>query len=335
MNSLNIIKKKPWLVSLVCALFLLYPNIAWFLCDMSFVDADEHNNFIIFFCFRALYIWGMLYLLIVLNIRLLHTLNFFKRVSMNMGIALGALGLYLAVTMLTHFNYDNFVSIVVFQFIIAGLLSTMLGYIYLLYTSQREKEKLIEQLKIESLESRYSALMNHINPHFFFYALNGISALVRKNNNEKTLDYVDKLSDIFRYTIKSDSKTLVTLSEELTYVEAFRHVLEVRFANNFQIYLDVKQESQTLLLPVLSLLPLLENAVIHNTIDSEHHLSVSITLNDKQELVISNPIFPKLTPADTNGTGLKNLENRFRLLMGKEIRVNSDGKYFTVYLPLK
>jgi hypothetical protein len=50
---------------------------------------------------------------------------------------------------------------------------------------------------------------------------------------------------------------------------------------------------------------------------------------------VSNPIFPKLTPADTNGTGLKNLENRFRLLMGKEIRVNSDGKYFTVYLPLK
>ena len=121
MNSLNIIKQKPWLVSLVCALFLLYPNIAWFLCDISFVDADEHNNFIIFFCFRALYIWGMLYLLIVLNIRLLHTLNFFKRVSMNMGIALGALGLYLAVTMLTHFNYDNFVSIVVFQFIIVWL----------------------------------------------------------------------------------------------------------------------------------------------------------------------------------------------------------------------
>ena len=88
-------------------------------------------------------------------------------------------------------------------------------------------------------------------------------------------------------------------------------------------------------LPVLSLLPLLENVTVHNMIDSEHHMIVRIELNDKYELVVSNPIFPKLSPPDTNGTGLQNLENRFRLMMQQQIRVSDDGEMFTVYLPLK
>lgn len=335
MNSLDIIKNKPWFVSLVCTVFLLYPNIAWFLCDMSFVEPNEHVAFILFFIFRALYIFCVMWALISFNMRHLHTLDFLKRVTWNMGITLSALGVYLALTMLTGFNYDNFVSIVVFQFIVAGLLCTMLGYIYLLYTSQREKEKLIEQLKIDNLQSRCTALMNQINPHFFFNALNGISALVRKSDNEKTLAYVGQLSDIFRYTIQSDNRTLVTLDEELTFAEAFRHVMEVRFANKFEINIDVKGDRHALSLPVLSLLPLLENAVVHNTIDSEHHLTISITLNEQSELVVSNPIYPKLTAPDTNGTGLKNLANRFRLMMGKEIRTECNDKQFTVYLPLK
>ena len=335
MNSLDVIKNKPWLVSLICTIFLLYPNIAWFMCDLSFVEADEHLTFVLFFIFRALYILCVMWTLIVVNMRHLQTLDFLKRAAWNMGITLTALGAYLALTILTSFSYDNFVSIVVFQFIVAGLLGTMLGYIYLLYTSQREKEKLIEQLKIDNLQSRCTALMNQINPHFFFNALNGISALVRKNDNQKTLEYVDKLSDIFRYTIQSDSKTLVTLDEELLFVEAFRHVMEVRFANKFQIDINVEADRHAHSLPVLSLLPLLENAVVHNTIDSEHHLTISITLNEQGELVVSNPIFPKLTAPDTNGTGLKNLSNRFRMMMEKDIRVECNDNCFTVYLPLK
>ena len=335
MNSLDIIKQKPWLVSLICTIFLLYPHIAWFLCDMSLVAADKQDNFILFFLFRALYILGIMWSLITFNMRHLHSLNFATRITWNMGITLAGLGLYLTVTKATSFSYDNFVSIVVFQFIVAGLLGTMLGYIYILYTSQREKEKLIEQLKIEGLESRCTALMNQINPHFFFNSLSGFSSLVRKSDNPKTLAYIDKLSDIFRYTIQSENHTLVPLDDELNFVEAFRHVMEVRFANKFQINIDVASNQRSYMLPVLSLLPLLENAVVHNIIDSEHHLTVNININDQGELVVTNPIYPKLNPAQSNGTGLKNLENRFRLMLNKEIRVHCNDKQFSVYLPIK
>jgi hypothetical protein len=64
-------------------------------------------------------------------------------------------------------------------------------------------------------------------------------------------------------------------------------------------------------------------------------MDVYICLNPQMELSVSNPVFPKLSSPDTNGTGLKNLENRFLLLMNKQIRIKNDGTRFTVYLPLK
>jgi LytS/YehU family sensor histidine kinase len=97
----------------------------------------------------------------------------------------------------------------------------------------------------------------------------------------------------------------------------------------------VPNENIDLKLPVLSLLPLIDNVVVHNTIDSEHKMEVNICLNPQMELSVSNPVFPKITAPDTNGTGLKNLENRFLLLMNKQIRIVNDGTRFTVYLPLK
>jgi len=109
----------------------------------------------------------------------------------------------------------------------------------------------------------------------------------------------------------------------------------VRFANKLTFTIEVPEDKRNLRIPVLSLLPLVENVTVHNIIDSEHRMDILIRLNERMELVVSNPIYPKLTLPDTNGTGLKNLENRFLLLMNKQIRVESDEDGFQVYLPLK
>jgi sensor histidine kinase YesM len=124
------------------------------------------------------------------------------------------------------------------------------------------------------------------------------------------------------------------LAEELTFVEAFRYTMEVRFTNKLIFNIDVPDEKRNLRLPVLSLLPLIDNIAEHNIIDSQHKMEVDIRLNKNCELEISNPVFPKLTLPATNGTGLKNLENRFALLMNRPIRIENDGKTFRVYLSL-
>ena len=125
------------------------------------------------------------------------------------------------------------------------------------------------------------------------------------------------------------------MREELEFIQSFRYVMEVRFANKLIFSIQVDEAMQDkLTLPVLSLLPLVENLTVHNMIDSEHKMEIIIRLNEQKELVVSNPIYPKLSPPDTNGTGLKNLENRFALLMNRQIRIECDENTFRVYLPL-
>jgi hypothetical protein len=63
-------------------------------------------------------------------------------------------------------------------------------------------------------------------------------------------------------------------------------------------------------------------------------MDVSISMNEENELVVSNPVYPKLVPPDTNNTGLKNLESRFSLLMNKQIRYEKDDRRYSVFLPL-
>lgn len=334
MKSLHVIKKKPWLISLICALFMLYPNIAWFLCDLSFVPQEDRIWFYVYFIFRALWFWGLIWLLIWLNLNRIRTKNVIKRMFWNLLMSMGGFVVFELVTITYH--YDTFISILIFQFIVIGLLTSMIGYIYLLMIDQHEKEREIERLQIESLQSRCDALMNQINPHFFFNSLNGISSLIRKEEEDgKVLEYVSKLSDVFRYILQSDRKGLVTLDEELKFAEAFSHVMEVRFANKLTFDVDVPEGKRNLTLPVLSLIPLLENVTVHNIIDSEHQMNVRIYLNSSSELVVSNPVYPKLTEPDTNGIGLKNLQSRFELLTGKEIKIKTEGSMFEVRLPLK
>lgn len=148
--------------------------------------------------------------------------------------------------------------------------------------------------------------------------------------------YVHQLSDIFRYILQNDRKGLVSLREELEFMLSFQYVMEVRFANKLTFSVRVEEERKDLLmLPVLSLLPLVDNVVVHNRIDSEHKMEISIVLNEQDELVVSNPVYPKLSAPDTNGTGLANLESRFTLLMNKQIRIESTEETFRVCLPLK
>ena len=340
MDSFDIyITRKLPLVGLISAVFIVYPNIACIPWELRFLKASEHAGFLAFFVYRFFFFWGLICLLIHYNLKKMPAALFRQRLMRNFLFSLVAYLIYASVSYGVSsmgIHTDALGSILIFQFFVTCFLCTFIGYISMLYSRQREKESEIERLRFENLQSRCDALANQINPHFFFNSLNGISALIRKKDDEKTLMYVYQLSDIFRYILQSDRKGLVSLREELDFMLSFQYVMEVRFANKLVFSVRVDEERKDrLMLPVLSLLPLVDNVVVHNTIDSEHKMEISIVLNELDELVVSNPVYPKLSIPDTNGTGLKNLESRFALLMDRQIRIESTEETFRVYLPLK
>ncbi len=190
-----------------------------------------------------------------------------------------------------------------------------------------------ERLKNENLLTRYNMLVSQINPHFFFNSLNSLAMLVRSGDKGKALTYIDRLSDTFRFIIQKGQNEMITLKEELDFLEGYKYVHEVRYADKLFFDIDIDPRYAGMMLPALSLQPLIENAVKHNSITLSKPFRISIR-TEGAELVVSNPVIPKIEPEKGTGIGLKNLSSRFVLLTGRDITVTDSGGTFTVRIPL-
>ena len=326
---------KILLAGLVCTVFLSYPNLLFLSWEWSCVPPEGRGCYIDNMLIRFFLFWILSTCMLYFNQRWLKSTQLKGRILPNVVLTIVAFGIYKGITALVCSGFDGRPIILTFQFFVMGMMGLLLGFANYLSLIHQKKDEELQQLKIESLQSRCTALTNQINPHFFFNSLGGISSLVRKKDEKLTICYIDHLSDIFRYILQSERKGLVPLEEELEFARSFSEVMEVRYAGKLDVHIDVPADCLKLQIPVLALLPLIENVTVHNMIDSEHRMRVDITMNSDKELMVINPFYPKQYKPDTHGTGLSNLEKRFSLLMNRQIRVEQTDKEFKVILPLR
>lgn len=215
----------------------------------------------------------------------------------------------------------------------AVAVSMLYGWVYVLNSKQQAVVMENERLKNENLTTRYNMLVGQINPHFFFNSLNSLAMLVREKHDEKALTYIDQLSYTFRYIIQNGQSTLMTLDEELKFVEAYSYLFKIRYADKLFFVIDIEEKYRTWTLPALSLQPLIGNAVKHNTITRSKPFHISIR-TENGWLVVSNPKVPKLEPEPSTGIGLENLRNRWHLITGRDIEIIDTDKEFVVRMPL-
>ena len=216
---------------------------------------------------------------------------------------------------------------------IVAIISILYGTIYqLLYQKQRiDLEN--QQLKNENLQTKYNMLANQISPHFLFNSLTSLSMLVRNKKNDKALQYIDTMSDTFRYMLQSEQTDMTTVEQELAFTRSYMYLHIIRYENKLFFEVNVDGKYMDWKLPNMTLQPLIENAVKHNTITLSKPFTITVK-NVGNALVISNPISPKLKSTNGTGIGLKNLSSRYLLLTGKDIKVVSNEKEFSVTLPL-
>ena len=215
----------------------------------------------------------------------------------------------------------------------AVAVSMLYGWVYVLNSKQQAVVMENERLKNENLTTRYNMLVGQINPHFFFNSLNSLAMLVREKHDEKALTYIDQLSYTFRYIIQNGQSTLMTLDEELKFVEAYSYLFKIRYADKLFFDIDIEEKYRTWTHPALSLQPLIGNAVKHNTITRSKPFHISIR-TENGWLVVSNPKVPKLEPEPSTGIGLENLRNRWHLITGRDIEIIDTDKEFVVRMPL-
>lgn len=216
-----------------------------------------------------------------------------------------------------------------FVYVVAVLYARIYDLVY-----QRQRIEIKNaQLKNENLTTRYSALVSQISPHFLFNSLNSLSMLVREKLNEKALTYIDRLSHVFRYVIQNGQNTLSTVADELQFIDSYRYLLEVRYADKLFFEIDIDPAYMERQMPSLALQPLIENAVKHNAITRSKPLTISIFTKDGK-IVVSNPIIPKIEAELSTGIGLKNLSTRWQMITRHDIEVIRTDDSFEVHLPL-
>ena len=333
----SIMSKHDLWLGLIGALIMIYPNLAYIPWHMEWPCVQQHLwLYWCFHVFRFLYFAAVIILVYRMNITKGWTSE--QRLTMSICVSVVAYGLfaYISHSLSEYGVYDKIGSMLILKFIVICGLGMLTGRISLLREERKNMASEVERLRTENLQSQLAALAGRVNPHFFFNSLSGIASLIRDGDNKRTLEYIDELSDVFRYTLQSSDKGMVPLSDELDFAEAFSYVLEVRYAGKLTFDIQIDNQQKTIyMLPVLTLLPVIENVIVHNCIDTAHSMTVSIGINEHGDLFVSNPIYPKHQRPNTNGIGLKNLANRMELMCGQKLRTeNSDGR-FTVYIPLK
>jgi len=222
--------------------------------------------------------------------------------------------------------------ILYFRYFILLIVLYFIARILRLQTDQQENRLENELLKQQNLQNELAALKNQIDPHFLFNSLNSLTCLIREN--EEATKFVKKLSYMYRYILQSGDSDLVSVREELKYLESYTYLIETRYRDRFSIEIDIEDWCLKQKIPPLALQLLVENAVKHNEISESNPLKVSI-FSKENAIYVENPIRPRTTLAEGTGNGLLNLKKRYLLLQKQELNVRTDNNIFSVELPLK
>jgi len=217
-------------------------------------------------------------------------------------------------------------------FIFYAIIVTVLGYMY--YFNHWQQEKLItEQLKKENIQSKYEALKNQIDPHFFFNSLSALASLNLKKNHELSAKYIDQLSKMYRYILDKDKKSLVTINEELQFLKSYIFLIKVRHKEFINFNIDIaKDTKENIYIPPNTLQMLAENAIKHNKFSKEEPLIIEIFENDNS-IVIRNNLNKRLLIERSSEIGLENIQRRYELLVKKDIIVEEKKNEFIVTIP--
>lgn len=219
--------------------------------------------------------------------------------------------------------------------ILRGILMAIIAYFFSRFMTETEKKNEVllenEQLKHENVLVQLNSLKSQLNPHFLFNSLNTLSWLINEDK-AKSQRYLQKLSQVLRYSLTMQEQSLVMLKEEMNLVDSYIFLLQMRFGDNLKIYKKV-DEHVALKIPPLSIQLLIENAIKHNVISSANPLSIFIEYQiDSQKMMIRNSLNLRLH-SEGAGIGLANLNQRFKLLTHREIEIKQ-GEEFCIVLPL-
>lgn len=251
----------------------------------------------------------------------------FSLVIIVISLVLNALFMHEPITSSYFFESGFFMIKVAFTFVFLG---SLISNAILFFMKWKEAAVQQEKLKREQLALQYETLKSQVNPHFLFNNLNALTSLI-STNPDKAIDFVKKLSEVYRYVLDQKNTELVNLETELQFVESYIFLQKIRFGNNLVVETDIKNKNYKVI--PLSVQMLVENAIKHNEISDRNPLYIRIFSDENQYLTIENKL-QKKSGSEGNGTGIDNIKNRYQFFTDRELLLAISKEYFRIRIPL-
>ena len=185
-----------------------------------------------------------------------------------------------------------------------------------------EMQLLVTQAELRSLQAQ-------INPHFLFNALNTLYGTIAKENSAAR-HLVSNLASLFRYSFSAD-RGLIRVEEELTIVRAYLDIEQLRLGGKLVTEIDVDESALRAEVPVLSIQPLVENAVKHGVASRQGGGFVRLSIQNSDgritvEICNSGEFREPSPDREAKGVGLANVRRRLALCYGRGAAIQTFSK---------
>lgn len=176
----------------------------------------------------------------------------------------------------------------------------------------------MQNLKMKNLlkNAEIQALQAQINPHFLFNTLNAGVQLAMIEDAERTGIFLEKMSNLFRYNLRSLDKS-VRLQEEIDNLYTYTYIMETRFGDLIKFEYMIEEDALDISMPSLIIQPLIENACIHGVGDMEEGAEVRLSakrLYDTVEIIVED-----------NGKGMDE-QTIQRIMNNESVKVKEKSK---------
>jgi hypothetical protein len=191
-----------------------------------------------------------------------------------------------------------------------------------------------EKLRNSYQRSKILGLKGQINPHFLFNCFNTLSGLIA-DNEEKAEIFLDEMTKVHRYLLRSDDELMVTLEEEMRFADSYLYLAKERFGDAICSFINIEKSDLHKNIPPLSMQVILENIIYTNALSKTDPLTIHIRSANGIELMVLHSLHKKTVMQNLDvDDGLDNLINKYKMLKGGKIRINENENNRTMWLPL-
>ncbi|HET6557802.1 MAG TPA: PAS domain S-box protein [Prolixibacteraceae bacterium] len=189
------------------------------------------------------------------------------------------------------------------------------------------------KLQKENLQSQFDVLKQQVNPHFLFNSLNVLTSLIRLEP-ELAEKFTEHLAKVYRYVLENKDNELVNLSTELGFLNAYIFLINIRFMDKVQVNIRIEDNKMNYQIIPLAMQLLIENAIKHNAMSKRSPLVIDIFIDSANRLNVVNNLQEREAHMTSTGVGLKNIQNRYRLLNNTIPAFEKTNTHFIAKIPL-